>query len=264
MAKPGRPTTPPSEPELTRDHIDKGIARFRRRLAELEGFNPDEIRDRKDPSIATLEVAIEEALADAFGRGTPAYMNYSDAIKLDTLGLRIYGTIAPQEIVEGFRRGKARSVALLNQAIASLQEKLAEMGEPEGGDPSAKALRAYEGPAIARAASDLYHDGYYASAIEDSVKALNNLVRLHSGQDVDGTTLMETVFSPKKPILRFNELKDESDFNEQKGFMMMFSGAVTGLRNPRAHRLIKDDAERALEFIAFVSLLAKLLDGAKK
>jgi hypothetical protein len=45
---------------------------------------------------------------------------------------------------------------------------------------------------------------------------------------------------------------------------MLFSGAVAGLRNPRAHRLIKDDAERALEFIAFVSLLAKLLDEAKK
>ena len=46
--------------------------------------------------------------------------------------------------------------------------------------------------------------------------------------------------------------------------MMMFSGAVAGLRNPRAHKFIKDDPERALEFIAFVSLLAKLLDDAKK
>jgi uncharacterized protein (TIGR02391 family) len=99
---------------------------------------------------------------------------------------------------------------------------------------------------------------------EDAVKALNNLVRLCSGVDGDGTSLMETVFSPKKPILRFNDLQDQSDQDEQKGFMMMFSGAVAGLRNPRAHRLIKDDPERALEFIAFVSLLAKLLDGAKK
>jgi uncharacterized protein (TIGR02391 family) len=75
---------------------------------------------------------------------------------------------------------------------------------------------------------------------------------------------METVFSPKKPVLRFNDGRDQSDQDEQKGFMMMFSGAVAGLRNPRAHRLIKDDPERALEFIAFVSLLAKLLDGTKK
>ena len=37
---------------------------------------------------------------------------------------------------------------------------------------------------------------------------------------------MENVFSPNKPILRFNELADQSDRDEQKGFMMMFSGAV--------------------------------------
>jgi uncharacterized protein (TIGR02391 family) len=74
---------------------------------------------------------------------------------------------------------------------------------------------------------------------------------------------MTTVFSPKNPVLRFNALADKNDEDEQRGFMMMFAGAVAGLRNPRAHKLIKDDPERALEFIAFVSLLAKLLDGAK-
>jgi uncharacterized protein (TIGR02391 family) len=81
---------------------------------------------------------------------------------------------------------------------------------------------------------------------------------------LDGTALMEKVFSPKNPVLRFNELKDKSDEDEQRGFMMLFTGAITALRNPRAHKLIEDEAERALEFIAFVSLLAKLLDGAKK
>jgi len=75
---------------------------------------------------------------------------------------------------------------------------------------------------------------------------------------------MERVFSPKSPILAFNDLADESDRDEQKGFMMMLSGAVAGLRNPRAHKLIKDDPEQALEFIAFISLLAKLVDKAKK
>lgn len=37
---------------------------------------------------------------------------------------------------------------------------------------------------------------------------------------------------------------------------------VAGLRNLRAHGFIEDDPERELEFIAFASLLAKLLDGA--
>ena len=46
--------------------------------------------------------------------------------------------------------------------------------------------------------------------------------------------------------------------------MMMLSGAVAGLRNPRAHKIIKDDPEMALEFIAYVSLLAKLVDKSTK
>jgi uncharacterized protein (TIGR02391 family) len=75
---------------------------------------------------------------------------------------------------------------------------------------------------------------------------------------------MQRAFSPKNPILKFNNLADDSDRDEQLGYMNMFSGAVAGLRNPRAHKLIQDDPERALEFIAFVSLLAKLLDGAKR
>ena len=73
---------------------------------------------------------------------------------------------------------------------------------------------------------------------------------------------MERAFSPNNPVLKFNAFADQSDKDEQKGYMMMFSGAVAGLRNPRAHKFIRDDPERALEFIAFVSLLAKLLDAA--
>ena len=92
------------------------------------------------------------------------------------------------------------------------------------------------------------------------MKVLNDLVRMRSGEELDGKTLMQKVFSTKNPILRFNQLADESDRSEQKGFMDLFCGAVMGLRNPRAHRLMQDDPERALEFIAFVNLLAKLLD----
>ncbi len=93
---------------------------------------------------------------------------------------------------------------------------------------------------------------------------LNDLVRLRTRITEDGVTLMQQAFSPKNPVLKFNDLADESDRNEQLGYMQMFSGAVSGLRNPRAHKLVHDDPERALEFIAFVSLLAKLLDDAKR
>jgi uncharacterized protein (TIGR02391 family) len=83
---------------------------------------------------------------------------------------------------------------------------------------------------------------------------------MRSELELDGGSLMEKAFSPNAPVLRFNDLSNQSDRDEQRGFMMMFSGAVAGLRNPRAHEFIHDEPERALEFIAYVSLLAKLLD----
>ena len=172
---------------------------------------------------------------------------------------------SPQERAKGYQRAISDAVAKVRTAIEMLQEKRSDLGESSAG----QALRAYEGldlhPEVGRAVGKLYRDGHYANAVEDAVKALNALVRLRSGvEHLDGSKLMEHVFSPSKPVLRFNALADDSDRDEQRGYMMLFSGAVAGLRNPRAHKLIQDDAEQALEFIAFVSLLAKLLDSAQK
>ena len=154
-------------------------------------------------------------------------------------------------------------------SIDAIKSGFLEELEDAGRTSTGKTLKAYEGlelhPAIERAAGQLFRDGHYANAIEDAVKALNALVRLNSSiDDKDGSSLMEAVFSPKNPILKFNNLADQSDMDEQRGFMMMFSGAVAGLRNPRAHKIIKDDPEKAIDFIAFISLLAKLADEAKR
>jgi uncharacterized protein (TIGR02391 family) len=91
------------------------------------------------------------------------------------------------------------------------------------------------------------------------------LVKMRSGRDdISGTDLMKTVFSPRAPVLRFNDLKTDTDRSEQQGMMYLYAGAVLALRNPRAHEIIEDDPEQALEYIAFLSLLAKSLDRTKR
>ncbi|MEX0805652.1 MAG: TIGR02391 family protein [Candidatus Binatia bacterium] len=234
-------------------------------MSELDEFKVEAVNDRGDPKIGALETKIETLLVDIFGADTVEYIRYVNFKRLDTASINFYHGTRIQEIREGLRRGIARAKAQLEAIKTGFLEKLEDAGRTS----SSKTLKAYEGlelhTAIERAAGRLFRDGHYANAIEDAVKALNALVRLNSGvEDKDGPALMEFVFNPKNPILKFNNLADESDLNEQKGFMMMFSGAVTGLRNPRAHKIIKDDAEMALEFISFVSLLAKLADRAKK
>ena len=204
-------------------------------------------------------------MVSIFGADTVEYNRYCRGVTaLDTAGIRMGGTPL-SEVLQGFRRGIETAKENLKSIKAGFLEELGDAGRTSVG----MTLRAYEGlelhPAIERAAGNLFRDGHYANAIEDAVKALNALVRLNSGiDDKDGTGLMEYVFNAKNPILKFNNLADQSEIDEQKGFMMMFSGAVAGLRNPRAHKIIKDDPEMALEFIAFISLLTKLADKTIK
>jgi uncharacterized protein (TIGR02391 family) len=88
---------------------------------------------------------------------------------------------------------------------------------------------------------------------------------MRSGRDdLGGTELMQVVFSPKAPVLRFNDLSTETDRSEQQGMMFLFAGAMLALRNPRAHELIEDDPEQALEYMGFLSMLAKSLDRSKR
>lgn len=240
--------------------IPSALRKLNRRLDEFRALNIP--GPQEDLTGLAMQIAnkVNDTLDDVFGQGTADA--YDFGIEEIWFYANNYGAGISRE--EAFARGKNRVIARLMDAVQRLQERL-EDGEE---DASGRALRAYEGLAlhseIARAATDLYRNGHYATAVEASVKALNGLVRLRSDLELDGTTLMEKAFSPSNPILKFNDLSDQSDRDEQKGFMMMFSGAVSGLRNPRAHGFIHDDSERALEFIAFVSLLAKLLDGAKR
>ncbi len=120
-------------------------------------------------------------------------------------------------------------------------------------------------PAIRDACGKLYKDGHYRNAVLDASLALIKLVREKSGLDgLDGAKLMQKVFSRDNAILVFNDLKDQSDFDEQLGMMHLFTGSILALRNPRAHNLSGDSPEEALEYIGLLSFLAKRLDEAKR
>ncbi len=256
----------PQSANLSLQQMELAIPKLDRRIADLDAFDVNSVTDRRDPRINALSKQLDGLLVSIFGAGTVEYLRYQWGVtRLDTASRNAFHGTPLAKVRDGLRQGVAAAKAHLETIKAGFLEELADAGHTG----TAKTLKAYEGlelhPAIERAAGKLFHDGHYANAVEDAVKALNALVRLNSGvDDKDGTSLMEYVFSPKNPILKFNNLADASDLDEQRGFMMMFSGSVAGLRNPRAHKIIKDDPEKALEFIAFVSLLAKLADQAKK
>lgn len=249
----------PQPAQLTPTQIRAALQQLQRRVDELAALDVSSLSGWGDAVLDDLARRIDVTLANVFGYDTVEYDRYHFGARAFDLGPQLYAPWKPD-----MEERIAKAIKRLNSAMTILKERLAHSGDTA----ASTVITAYKGldlhPEIARSASRLYRDEHYANAVEAAVKGLNSLVRLKSGLDLDGTTLMERAFSPSNPILKFNDLSDQSDRDEQKGYMIMFSGAVAGLRNPRAHRFMQDDPERALEFIAFVSLLAKLLDEATK
>lgn len=260
MAKTKQPEL--RQAQLSYPEMQAAISKIDRRTKELEEFDVNTVQERNDPRIGALATKLDALLVSIFGSDTVEYQRYSWPVtRLDTASMNMMYETPIEEVREGLLHGIETAKSQLDAIKSGFLEELEDAGQTSSG----KTLKAYEGlelhQTIERAAGQLFRDGHYANAVEDAVKALNALVRMNSGiDDKDGTALMEFVFSTKNPVLKFNGLVDSSDLDEQKGFMMMFSGAVSGLRNPRAHKIIKDVPEMALEFIAFISLLAKLAD----
>jgi predicted nucleotide-binding protein len=136
---PRNPPVPPQPRALTADQIRQGIERLRKRISELEAFDPTSMEDRWSPAAQAIGTAIEETLAKVFGEGTPAYNRYVSAAQLDNRPLIMGGGPDPiYKVHEWLREGKVRSLALLNQAVKGLEEDLADAGERPS-SPSAPA-----------------------------------------------------------------------------------------------------------------------------
>ncbi len=105
---------------------------------------------------------------------------------------------------------------------------------------------------------------HYADAVEAGVKALAEIVRVLSGRDDDGDSLMTGAFTPNGPVLRINRLVSQTDISEQRGHMMLCQGVVAAWRNPRAHSLVDDSPERALMMLEAIGDLIRVTKAATR
>jgi len=113
-------------------------------------------------------------------------------------------------------------------------------------------------PRIRRVSKSLFNSGHYAEAIFAAFKAVNNFTKKKAGLSIDGKDLMAKTFNKDKPIIKLNKLSNQSEQDEQEGFMFLFMGAMVGIRNPKAHEDIRQvDPYKALEYLSFASLLMR-------
>lgn len=73
---------------------------------------------------------------------------------------------------------------------------------------------------------------------------------------------MKTIFSSNAPLIEFCDRSDSSGSNIQKGFMEMLAGAMSALRNPKAHANITISQEDATRRLIFASMLMYKIDEA--
>ena len=123
-------------------------------------------------------------------------------------------------------------------------------------------------PRISEISKSLYLNGHYANAAEDAFIEINvrvkGLFKIINPNDKvpDGDGAMTTVFSPNNPLVEFCDISTDTGKNVQKGFMQMLAGAMSALRNPKAHENIKLSADDAMRRLMFASMLMFKIDEA--
>lgn len=109
-----------------------------------------------------------------------------------------------------------------------------------------------------------FDSGFYGDSVEAALKEVNcvvkQLVKSSDGRELDGASLMNTAFSVNNPVIKLDDLSTETGRNIQQGYMQIFAGSMTGIRNPKAHANIQPDRPRTIHLLMLASLLMGKLD----
>ena len=254
----------PQPANLTAEQMRAAITKIERRIRDLEEFDPRTIQSRNDPRVESLEAKLESTIEEVFGHGTTEFARFRPS-QFDTAGFNVLHETPIGRVIDSIQSSKDRELGKLRAIIDLFKEKINDGGE----STEARARRSFGDlnlhPDIARECTALFENGHYAEAVENACKVLDFLVKMRSMRsDPSGTELMQLVFSPKAPILRFNEQTNDSERSEQQGMMYLFAGAMLAIRNPRAHGIVQDHPQAAVEYISLISMLAKSLDRTRR
>lgn len=113
---------------------------------------------------------------------------------------------------------------------------------------------------------DLFGDEYFDESVRKAAQRFVNRVQeLANRPDLDGTALIEHAFSAQKPLLIFNERRTISERDAHDGYRFLAVGLTRALRNVLTHHDDYGlDEIQAWEWLAFISAMHRLLDGAQQ
>jgi uncharacterized protein (TIGR02391 family) len=112
--------------------------------------------------------------------------------------------------------------------------------------------------------AELLQENYFHAVLE-ATKSVADKIRAKTGLTGDGAELIDAAFGVKNPIILLNQLSNETEEAEQKGFANLMKGLFGTFRNPTAHAArIKwaIDKEDALDLFSLVSYAHRRIDSA--
>ena len=122
-------------------------------------------------------------------------------------------------------------------------------------------------PKIQKVTRKKFETGFYADSIESALKEINSvikkIVKTKTGEELDGAKLMQKTFSVTNPLIELADLSTESGKNIQQGFLQIYSGAMTGIRNPKAHENLDIDIDEAVRLLCFCGELMDKIEKRK-
>lgn len=98
----------------------------------------------------------------------------------------------------------------------------------------------------------------FSDSLKVALIYLTEKIRERTGlHDLDGDKLVTKAFSVSNPLIKINELKTESERNEQKGIMLILQGIYSAFRNPLNHStIIINEAECIRKLIIIDTILS--------
>ena len=248
--------------EVQTQKIQSTAAKLREAIQELNAIGqrmPDEALEKlqrwKDRTARTLATTVNETEARKFTENEITQVNVDPETNLDK-------NISIQ---------RAQLSGLLEDILSHPNDYFGEAPLPQvpGGalDSTYEAAFRLIHPEIVKIARGRFTAGYYADSVETAFKAINSRVKsyykLKTGIVDDGASLMHSAFSPKKAIIVLGDVSTDSGFNVQQGYMEIFAGSISAIRNPKAHEIVEIDATHAIHFLFLASLQMYRLDEAK-
>mgnify|MGYP003601586122 FL=1 len=143
-------------------------------------------------------------------------------------------------------------------SVLNAAEALARDGSKNAG------AMGFEGllhPAIVASSLSQYRNGHLRDAVLNGVIAVFDMIRARTNLNLDGKDLVGQAFGMEKGKLVFSEIGTETGRNDQKGFLLIYEGIYTGVRNVKAHSLNHDlNEQKAAQYLVTLSLLARRVE----